>query len=149
MARSIYDKKGMVESGGGSGSGGSIGWRAGSDMGLKGLARGGPRTTPASTSSSTPAEPSYPSSAAARGDYLKGQVEQSVKDAGGYPTRGGKPMMTRMQQRAQMRQSAFEQNQADTASERAAAQAARKAKFGIKYNKGGMVKGSQNRDYCK
>jgi hypothetical protein len=124
-------EKGLVESGGGSGSGGSVGWRAGSDMGLKGLRSA--RGAPIRPSSSAPAaEPSYPSSATARADYLKGQVDQSVRDAGGYPTRGGKPMMTRMQQRMEARKAAAENEPV-------------KKREPFKFRKGGMV----GRDYGK
>ena len=133
MARSVYDKKGMVESGGGSGSGGSVGWRAGSDMGLKGLrpARGVPRSAPAEA----PAEPSYPRTQVDRTSYLKGQMEQSIQDRGGYPTRGGKPMMTKMQQRMEARKAAAEAEPI-------------KKREPFKFNKGGMVKG-HCREYGK
>ena len=80
-----------------------------------------------------------------RENYLKGQIEQSVKERGGFPTSKGVPMQSKMQLRAAQR--AAQQPEIDRAKE--AAREERKAKFGIRYNKGGMVKGGQNRDYCK
>ena len=57
-------------------------------------------------------------------DRAAGQIEQSVRDRGGYPTRNGQPMKTKMQERMEQR----------------------KAKFN--FRKGGMVKGTC-RDYGK
>src|SRR5262245_12161729 len=111
MARKMQEK-GIVESGSpGGGGGGGPSWRYGSDMGLKGLR---PRGQARQLARSEPAA-DYPTTEAARGsymrgvgeeagqtslkgtptvrpqsraDYLKGQVEQSVQERGGYPTRG-------------------------------------------------------------
>jgi hypothetical protein len=76
-----------------------------------------------------------------RENYIKNQVEQSITDRGGYPTRGGQPLKTKMQER-------MEQRQANQPPIDEAARAARKKKFGIGFSKGGMVKG-QCRDYGK
>jgi hypothetical protein len=57
----------------------------------------------------------------------RGVVEQSIRDRGGYPTRDGKPLMTKMEQRA----------------------AKRRAESGgtTEFARGGAVKGK--RDYAK
>jgi hypothetical protein len=68
-----------------------------------------------------------------------GQVQQSIKDRGGFPTSKGVPKMTRAQQKAEERKSS-----APPVDE--AARAARKAKF---FSKGGMVRGRSDYAKCK
>jgi hypothetical protein len=106
MARKLYEK-GLVEGGGGPGGGGGArpSWGSGNRPG---------------------------SNMQMREDYLKGQVEKSIQDRGGYPTREGVPKMTKMQERMETRKAA--QGSPDYAK-----RLERKAKFGIKFLKGGLV----------
>lgn len=107
MARKLYEK-GMIEAGGPGGGGGARpSWGSGNRPG---------------------------SNMQMREDYLKGQVEKSVEERGGYPTRSGEPKMTKMQQRMEARKAAAE---AEPTNKREP----------FKFKKGGMV--SSSRDYAK
>ena len=83
--------------------------------------RGGKGSAPARV-----AEPDAPivDRMGANTSRLKNIVDRSVEEAGGFPTRGGKPMMTKMQERELERKRKYQEETGDTRN----------------YAKGGMVK---------
>ena len=65
------------------------------------------------------------SAMARRENELANQVQRSIEERGGYPTRGGVPLKTKMQERMETRDAARQPPDY-------AKREARKAKFGIK-----------------